>query len=335
MGDKLTEKDVVIVGAGPAGLTSAIYTQLDGWDTLVLEGGWVGGQGSIAYTVMNYPGYPPGDGRVLMEIMEKQVTLPLPDGVGAELKKEKALEIDPDELIITTESNRYKAQAIILATGSRMLGLGIPGEKEFIGKGVSYYAVRDLDKFAGKKVLLVGGGNATAKSALISSSKASEVTLIHRRDCMRAYQPMVNRLKKEEINVRYDTAVKEIKGRDEVESVVLSNLETGREEEIEIDWVVICVGTEPDTELVIKTGLEMNGEIVRIDDHMQTSRKGIFACGEIASNYHHLINAASEGACAGMCASEYLALEKVKRGELFDGAVNGKYADEYAAMLKS
>lgn len=152
MGKSIKEKDVVIVGARPAGLSAAIFTQLDGWNTLILESGWVGGQGAIAYIVANYPGFPPGDGKLLMENMAKQATLPPPAGVGAELKQEKVIDIDPDEMVVTTETNRYKGKAIILATGSKMRNLGIPGEDKFVGKGVSYYAVRDLEKFTGKRV---------------------------------------------------------------------------------------------------------------------------------------------------------------------------------------
>jgi len=242
------ERDVIIVGAGPAGLSAAIFTQLDGWSTLILESNWVGGQGTIAYTVANYPGFPPGDGKMLMENMEKQVTLSPPTGIGAELKYEKVIEIDAENLIVTTKTNRYKANAVVLSTGSKMQSLGISGEKQFIGKGVSYYAVRDAGKFAGKKVLVVGGGNTTAKSALFAKRKANEVILIHRRESMRAYPPMVKRLEKEGVNIRYNTEVKEIKGNDEVKRAVLINNKTGIEEEIQVDWVVICVGTEPNTE---------------------------------------------------------------------------------------
>ncbi|HDN86496.1 MAG TPA: FAD-binding protein [Candidatus Omnitrophica bacterium] len=334
MGKNIKEKDVIIVGAGPAGLSAAIFTQLDGWNTLILESDWVGGQGAIAYTVVNYPGFPPGDGKMLMENMERQVTLPPPAGVGAELKQEKVINIDPDKIIVTTETNRYKGKAIILATGSKMRNLGIPGEDKFVGKGVSYYAVHDLEKFTGKKVLVVGGGNTTAKSALIAKTKASEVILVHRRDAMRAYPAMVKRLQKEGVKIRYNIEVKEIKGEDKVEKVILVNNKTGAEEEITVDWVVICVGMRPNTELARKMGLKMIGDFVKVDGQMRTSRKGIFACGDIIPGPRHLINAAAEGALAGMAVSEYLALEMVKRGEMFIGAKNGKYADEYLAMLK-
>jgi len=330
----MEERDVVIIGAGPAGLSAAIFTQLDGWSTLVLEGNWVGGQGDIAYTVSNYPGFPPGNGAALMENMEKQVTSAPPAGVGAELRRERVIGLNVEDRIVTTEVNQYKAYAIILATGSTMQKLGVPGEDSFAGKGVSYYAKRDVNQFSGKKVLVVGGGNTTAKSALLAKTVASEVTLIHRRESLRAYPVMTKRLQKEGVQVWYNTELKEIMGGDQVETAVLVSNKTGEQKEIAIDWIVICVGTEPDTRLAQEAGLEMTGTFVIVNKEMMTSKSGIFACGEITGSERHLITAASEGASAGMAASEYLALEKVKRGETFEGAKNGKYADEYLTMLR-
>jgi thioredoxin reductase (NADPH) len=329
----MEEREVVVIGGGPAGLSAAIFTQFDGWSTLVLEGGWVGGQGAIAYTVSNYPGFSPGDGAVLMENMEKQVTSAPPAGVGAELRHEKVISLNAEDRIVTTEANQYKAQAIVIATGSTMQQLGVPGEDRFIGKGVSYYAKRDVNQFSGKKVLVVGGGNTTAKSALLAKTVTSDVILIHRRESLRAYPAMTKRLQKEGVQVWYNTELKEIKGADRVETAVVSNNKTGEQKEIAVDWVVICVGTEPNARLVQEAGLEMTGAFIIINKKMMTSKSGIFACGEITGGERHLITAASEGASAGMAASEYLALEKVKSGETFEGAKNGKYADEYLAML--
>ena len=123
------ERDVIIIGAGPAGLSAAIFTRLDNWSTLILERKWAGGQGAIAYTVANYPGFLPGDGKVLMENMKKQACSPPSAGTGAELRYEEVLDINPGELAVVTNMNRYRGKAIILATGSRMQTLGIPGEK--------------------------------------------------------------------------------------------------------------------------------------------------------------------------------------------------------------
>jgi thioredoxin reductase (NADPH) len=329
----MEERDIVVVGAGPAGLSAAIFTKLDGWSTLVLEANWIGGQGAIAYTVTNYPGFPPGDGAMLVENMEKQVTASPPAGLGVELRHERASNVDAKGLVVTTEANKYRAKAVIVATGSTMQKLGIPGEERFLENGVSYYAKRDVDKFAAKKVLVVGGGNTTAKSALVAKNIASEVILVHRREALRAYPAMVGRLQKEGVQVWYNTEVKELKGSDKVEAAVLVNNTTGEQKEIAIDWVVICVGTEPDTQLAREAGIEMTGDFVKVNGQMMTNKAGLFACGEITGCDRHLISSASQGAAAGMAASEYLALEKVKRGEMFGGTKNGKYADEYLAML--
>jgi len=323
----MEERDMIIIGAGPAGLSAAIFAQLDGWNTLVLEANWVGGQSAIAYTVANYPGFPPGDGEVLVSYMEKQTTLPPPAGVGAELR------LDAKNLVVTTEANQYQAKAIILATGSTMQKLGVPGEDKFVGKGVSYYAKRDYNQFSGKKVLVAGGGNSTAKSALVAKSEASEVILVHRRESLRAYPAMTKRLQKEGIEIWYNTEVREIRGNNKVEAAVVINNKTAEQKEIAIDWVIICVGTEPNSKLAQEARIEMEGKFVKVDNQMRTSKEGIFACGEITPGHRHLITSASEGASAGMAASEYLALQMVKKGEMFEGARNGKYASEYLAML--
>lgn len=330
----MNERDVVIIGAGPAGLSAAIYAKLDGWSTLVLESAWTGGQGAIAYTVINYPGFLPGDGAVLLENMEKQATSPPPVGVGAELRQEKVTAVDVENMVVTTESDQYRAKAIVLATGSTMQTLGVPGEDRFAGRGVSYYAKRDYEKFGGKKVMVVGGGNTTAKSALLAKGVAGELLMIHRRESLRAYPGMVKRLQAEGIEVWYNTEIKEIRGYSQVESVVLVNNKTGDEREMGMDWVVICVGTEPNTGLSQKAGIGMESRFVRVDQNMMTDKPGVFACGEITGCHRHLVTSASQGASAGMGVSEYLALEQVKRGEMFEGAKEGKYADEYLAMLQ-
>ena len=331
----MEEWDVLVVGAGPAGLSAAVFTRLDGWSTLVLERSWTGGQGAIAYTVSNYPGFPPGDGATLIQNLEHQVTSPPPSGVGAELRREEVLSLDAEDLAVATEANGYRASAVILATGSAMQKLGIPGEERFLGNGVSYYAKVDAEKFAGKKVLVVGGGNTTAKSALVARTMASEVALVHRRESLRAYPAMVARLQREDVRIVYSTEVKELRGSDRLEEAVLMNNTTGEERKVAADWVVICVGTEPDTQIAARAGVGMAGRFVRVDQQMMTDKPGVFACGEITGCDRHLISSASQGAAAGMAASEYLALEKVKTGEIFDGAKNGKYADEYLAMLRN
>ena len=330
----IVEKDVIIVGAGPAGLSAAIFTQLDGWSTLILEGNWIGGQVAIAYTVMNYPGFPPGDGAILMKNLKEQVVSPLPKGVGAEIRNEMITELDANERILTTEKNQYSAKAIILATGSTMQKLGIPGESEFVDRGVSYYAKNDYKKFTGKKVLVVGGGNTTVKSVVLAKSEAEEVTWAHRGESMRAYPIMVRRLQKQGTPILYNTELKEIKENDGMKEVFLVNNRTGEKKKMVVDWVVICVGTEPNTELARSAGIDFNREFIKVNGSMMTNKEGVFACGEVTGCKRRVISSASSGADAGMAASEYLALEKVKSGDIFEGAINGKYAEEYLEMLR-
>ena len=253
--------------------------------------------------------------------------------MGAELRQEKVLALDAKTLVITTEASQYQAKAITLATGSTMQKLGVPGEDKFLGKGVSYHAKRDYNQFSKKKVLIIGGGNSTAKSALVAKSEASEVILVHRRGSLRAYPTMINRLQREGIEIWYNTELKEIRGGNRVEAALIVNNKTSQEKEIAIDWVIICVGTEPNTKVAQEAEIEMEGKFVKVDSQMRTNIEGIFACGEITPGHRHLITSASEGASAGMADSEYLALRMVKRGEIFEGARNGKYADEFLAML--
>ena len=268
-----------------------------------------------------------------MESFEKQVTSPPPKGVAAEIRQEKVLTLDAEKRIVVTETNQYTAKAVILATGSTMKKLGAAGEGEFVGKGVSYYAKRDYKRFTGKKVMVIGGGNVAAKSAVLAQSETDEVTLIHQRESLRAYPLLVKRLQKEGVTVWYNTELKEIEGDRTVTAAVLVNNKTGEEKKISVDWIVLCAGTEPNTELAQKAGIDFVGSSIKINDQMMTNRAGVFACGEITGCQHHLITAASEGASAGMAASEYLALDKIRRGEIFEGSINGKYADEYRAML--
>ena len=172
------------------------------------------------------------------------------------------------------------------------------------------------------------------KSVILAKSEAYKVTWIHRRESMRAYPIMVKRLQKKGINVLYNTELKEIKGNDTVKEVLLMNNKTGEQKKMVVEWVIICVGTEPNTELARRAGIDFYGKFVNINGLMMTNKEGVFACGEITGCKRHVITSASSGADAGMAVSEYLALEKVKRGETFEGAINGKYEEEYLEMLK-
>ena len=330
----MEERDIIIIGTGPAGLSAAVFLKLDGWDTLVLESSWIGGQVAIASTVSNYPGFLPGDGSILVEQLRTQVTAPPPQGVGAEIRQENVTSINADENIVITDTHQYKGKAIIIATGSTMQKLGIPGEDKFKGKGVSYYAKIDAKQFAGKRVLIVGGGNSTVKSVLVAKAAgASWVGLSHRREALRAYPNMVKRLEKEDVEIMYNTEVVEIRGDNYVHSALVIDNRNQDKKKIAVDWVVTCVGTQPNTSLARAAGLEIKSNYIVTNQKMMTSKPSIFACGEVAGSDRHIISCVASGAAAGMSASEFLALQRVRNGYMFKGAINGKYADEYLAMM--
>lgn len=329
----MEQRDIVVIGGGPAGLAAAMWAKLDDWNTLVVESNWVGGQGAIAFTVKNYPGFPTGDGSTLMAIIEKQVTSPPPQGVGAELRLEKVVSIDADNRVVISEKNQYQAKAVILATGSTMMKHNIPGEDKFIDKGVSYYAVRDSSKFNGKRVLVIGGGNSAVKSAIVAKiAGAKHVALIHHRDSLRAGKGLTKTAEEKGIDIWYNTELEEIMGIDKADSAIVMNNVSSVKREEPVDWVIICLGTDPDTKLAHEAKLDMIGKFIKVDGRMMTNKPGIFACGEVTGTRSLILNVAS-GVSAGTNASEYLALEMVKRREMFKGSIHGKYADEYLAML--
>ena len=330
----MQEFDCIMVGAGPSGLAAAIFLRVDGWSTLILEKGDVGGQAGMAYIVSNYLGFPPGPSDILVDNMFKQLTKPPPEGLGAQLKTETVTKLDVDNKIVYTDKDSYKAKAILLATGGNMQKLNVPGEEKFLGKGVTYNAKKDLEHFTNKKVVVIGGGNSAIDAAVLAKTKTNDVKLVHRREILRANFLPRKRLERANIEVLYNKDVVEIRGDEKVHSIVLRDVKTKEESVLPVDWVVIAIGTVPNIELAKQAGLELSNGYVKINENFMTSKEGIFACGEIAGSDQHILTAAAHGALAGMAISRYLALEKLKRGENLPGAVAGKYPEEYMEMLK-
>jgi len=274
---------LIIVGAGPAGLTAGIYGARSGLDTLILEEGMPGGSTAESPRIENYPGFPEGiSGVDLIERMLKQC-----ERFGVEvrsLESVKRLVINDGAWRVETDKGRYSAEAVIIASGCRHRTLGVPGEERLRGMGVSYCALCDGPFFKGRKVLVVGGGNTAAMSAIYLSNIASEVLLIHRREKLRAERIYLNDMKRRGVKVLWNTELKEIKGDVKVEGVTLYNNKTGEVTEEEVDGVFIAVGEIPNSEFAREAGVRVDREGYIITDQLQrTNMPGVYAAGDVTS----------------------------------------------------
>ncbi|MBQ6908037.1 MAG: thioredoxin-disulfide reductase, partial [Clostridia bacterium] len=270
--------DVIIIGAGPAGLTSALYLGRANLKTLILESTGVGGQLNYSYEVDNYPGFF-GKGVELAEKMREQAMK-----FGGIFSSEKVLNIgvlDDGTKFVKTRKNEYRAKSVIIATGASPRPLGVEGEKEFIGRGVSYCATCDGAFFKDKNVIVVGGGNTAFQDALYLSKFCHSVFLIHRRDSFRASAFLVDKVKNSKILVRTNEVVEKIEGNDMVTSVVLKNNITKKSTVLDTSALFIAVGRVPNSDLAKGLlDLDKNGYIIT-DEHMRTNIDGIYAVGDV------------------------------------------------------
>jgi len=275
--------DLIIIGAGPAGLTAGIYGARSGLKTLILEKSVPGGSVVVSPWIENYPGFPEGiSGSELVERMLLQCRR-----FGADIKElEEVVKINLEgkDKIVKTEGSQYSAEALIIASGCHNKELGVPGEKEFQGRGVSYCALCDGAFFKGKRVLVVGGGNTAATSAIYLSNMASKVLLVHRRDQLRAEAVYVKDLKNRGIEIFWNTELKEIRGGTSVENVVLHNNKTGEMKEVKVDGVFILIGEVPNSEFAKEAGIRVdtNGYII-VDSRQRTNIPGVYAAGDVTS----------------------------------------------------
>ena len=299
--------DVVIIGSGPAGLTAAIYCARTGLKTLVLEKAAVGGQILKADIIENYPGFPEGlSAYELMEYMKRQA-----ERFGCEIAIEEVSELNtpyPALNTITSEGNSYSSKAVIVATGANPKELGIKGESELTGKGVSYCATCDGPLFKNKNVVVIGGGDAAIGEAIYLTKFANKVIVVHRRDKLRAAAVLQQRfLKNPKAEVKWGCVATEVMGEGRVCGIKVKNLKNNREEEIPASGVFIYVGVRPNTDfLKEKIKLDDNGFIIS-DEEMRTSAKGIFACGDVRKNsLKQVITACGEGAVAANSCWRYL-----------------------------
>lgn len=299
------EWDVIIVGAGPAGLTAAIYAARYGLKTLVLEAENPGGQVAVSPVIENYPGFISISGEELASRMLKQAlnagaTVEVSEGV-------KEIRLSENEKVVVTESEKeLKTKVLIIATGAEYLKLGVPGEKELFGKGVSHCATCDGPLYKGKRITVVGGGNTAITSAIYLSSIASELIVIHRRDRFRAeWKSSEILLQKENVKVYWNSVVERIIGKNQVESVIIRNIKTGEVTEEKTNAVFVLIGLRPRSELAAKAGIKIdnNGHIV-VDRKMRTNIPGVYAVGDVVGGYDQITKAVGEATIAVMDAYE-------------------------------
>lgn len=307
---KTVQKNVIIIGSGPAGYTSALYLARAGYSPLVIAGALTpGGQLMNTTEVENYPGFADGIlGPDLMEAMQKQA-----EKFGAQILLNDVVSVDfnGDLKAVTTDDGvTYAAKAVIVSTGSQVRKLGVPGEQEYSGRGVSYCATCDGFFFREKPIVVVGGGDSAFEEALFLTRFGSCVTLIHRRDSFRASKIMVDRARKNsKINFVLDSVVCSVNGVDgDAQSVTVKNVKTGETQNIEASGIFVAIGHSPSTSFLDGAlNLNEDGTIAVQGASTRTSVPGVFAAGDVVDSvYRQAISAAGMGCRAALDAQAYL-----------------------------
>jgi len=292
--------NVVIIGGGPAGLTAGLYASRAKLSSLLIEKGLVGGQFANAEWVENYPGFPEGiSGADLGQLMHQQATK---YGLETLVAEATGIELKGKQRVVRTTEGDLMTRAVIIAGGSERQKLGVPGEEEFTGKGVSYCATCDAAFFREQPVAVVGGGDAAVSEAMHLAKFASRVTIVHRRDQLRASRILQEKAFSEaKIDFRWDSIVEEIEGKDKVKGIRLRQVKAGEESTLEVAGVFISIGLKPNTDYLEGIlSLDANGLIVT-DEKMETKITGIFAAGDIRQNSaRQAITAAGDGATAAI-----------------------------------
>jgi thioredoxin reductase (NADPH) len=299
------DKELIIIGAGAAGLTAAQYGARANLDVLLIEEMASGGQALIIDRLENYPGFPDAVSGVDFSMMLEQQAR----NFGAEILSTTAQQITKEKNIFTVETNKgsFSCYTVILATGAKHRHLGVPGEEEFSGRGVSYCATCDGPFFRDKRMLVVGGGDAACDESMFLTKLTDKVTVVHRRDRFRAQKALAERvLANPNSTVRFNTVLKEIKGDQRVTSVVLESTEDGTRVEEQMDAVFIFIGSDPQTGLVPDLEKDEAGYVVT-DQNMATAVPGLYVVGDVrATPFRQIVVAAGEGAVASHSASRYI-----------------------------
>jgi thioredoxin reductase (NADPH) len=295
---------MLIVGAGPAGMATAIYASRMGWKTLVLDKGAVGGLAATTPIIENYPGFSEITGLEFADRLKTQA-----QKFGAEIQElvdVTDIELGDKEFTVSSTSGNYKAKVIVIATGTNHRHLGVPGEEEFEGKGVSYCATCDGPLYGSRKVVVVGGGNSAVTEALYLANVVREVSLIHRRDRLRAEESLQNQiLNDSKVKLIWDSVVTQIDG-DEmsgVRKVTLKNVKTDEEKKLRVKAVFVAIGILPNNELAKKIGIKLNEDgLIEVDSNQRTNIPRIYACGDITPGQGQISVAVGEGTTAAISA---------------------------------
>jgi len=307
----VNEWALIIVGGGPAGLTSALYGARSGLPTLIIEEKTTGGYLSEIPIVENYPGFSDGvSGLDLAAKMSEQTKK-----AGAEIHEievAQSAEFNGQSFKLKTDRADYSCRSLILATGTHRKQLGVKGEDRLRGRGVSYCALCDGAFFKGKKVVVAGGGNSAASSALYLSGIADEVYLIHRRDEFRAEEAMIRPIKDRNVRFILNSEILELKGEGKLSSIVLRNKETNQHSELQVDGLFVEVGEIPNNKLARDIGVKLDEEgYVLVDSYQRTNVPGVLAAGDITCHpLKQISSAVGQGAVAATEAFNYLKKSK-------------------------
>ena len=298
--------DIIIIGAGPGGLTAGIYAGRQGTKNLIIDRDLAGGIGREVPEMENYPGFESISG---LELIEKMKSQAIKNCDLHEMEEVTKIEKTDDEyrFTIQTTNDTYQSKTLILATGSSHRHLNAKGEEEFKGKGVSYCATCDGFFFAGRDIIMVGGGNSALQEALYLKNLGANVTIVHRRDEFRAQKHLQDLIKQSEIDTILNATVEEIKGEMLVEKVVLKDTITGELKEVATNGVFISVGYVPHTELAqqLRVNLDESGHII-IDKQQKTNIDYVYAAGDVCAGLKQWVVACGEGAVAATSAFEDL-----------------------------
>jgi thioredoxin reductase (NADPH) len=308
--EKAKSYEVIIIGGGPAGLTAGLYTSRAGLNTLLIENALPGGQMITTEMIENYPGFPEGiSGEELSRLIEEQAKR-----FGLNIVNQEVLGVllEGDQKIVRTHESKYSSEVLIIASGTEYRRLGVPGEETFVGKGVSFCATCDGAFFKDSRIVVVGGGDSALTEAIFLTKFAKEVTIIHRRDALRATKIYQDRaLANPKIKFLWNSVVQEIKGDKSVQSIFVKNVKTGEVTEHETEGIFLFVGLSPRTQF-LKDLVQTDKEgYILTNENCETSVGGIFAAGDCRKKLlRQIATAVGDGATAAFAAEKYLEEKK-------------------------